>query len=242
MAAPASQHNATRAQPPPDQLASFYSVIDKFLSAAALNRHARAVELSAKAADEGEALFGDDSLVVAHLRMRECMALAKLAWIARGTEEVALIRRSWATLLSAIALLQRRLEANTLMHCTVRKDETEYYAHFLVATFVAQKANVPPPAILQTMVSAIGYGALVDALLRSLDLSVKSYRPLWSAAQRKVVESFVLQALDVIPLTAGWKTLVPAEKHVVKFIDTCLMLITSPPSVLPCSASGALMR
>ena len=60
------QRAATRAMPPPDQLASFYKLVDKHVIAAALCRHARAAELSARAAVQGEALFGgDDSLVVA---------------------------------------------------------------------------------------------------------------------------------------------------------------------------------
>ena len=78
MASSSSQRDTTRAPPPPDQLASFYSLVDKVVNAGVLCRHARAAELCAKAAEKGEALFGDDSLVVAELRMGESKALASL--------------------------------------------------------------------------------------------------------------------------------------------------------------------
>ena len=96
MAASSSQRDTTRtSSPPPDQLASFHSLVDKSVNAGLLNRYARAVELSGKAAEKGEALFGDKSLVVARLRMQESMALASLAMEARGAEQQALRRRSW---------------------------------------------------------------------------------------------------------------------------------------------------
>ena len=70
-----------------------------------LDRHARAAELSAKAADKGEALFGDNSLVVADLRTKESIAFTHLATTARGSEGDALYRRSWGALLYVIAVL-----------------------------------------------------------------------------------------------------------------------------------------
>ena len=115
MVSSSSQRDTTRAPQQPDQLASFHSLVDKSVHAAALNRHARAVELSAKAAEKGEALFGDNSLVVANLRIGESSALASLAIEARGAEKQALIRRSWSALLSVIAILQLRLANNTLL-------------------------------------------------------------------------------------------------------------------------------
>ena len=107
MASSSSQRDMTRAPPPPDQLASFHSLIDKFVNAGLLNRHARAAELAAKAAEKGEALFGDDSLAVADLRVKESMALRSLATKASGAEHEALCRRSWGALLLVIANLQR---------------------------------------------------------------------------------------------------------------------------------------
>ena len=50
----------------------------------------------------------------------------------------------------------------------------------------------------------MGYVSLLDALFRCLDLLPHLF---WPAAQKRVVESFVLQGLDSIPLTAG----IPAE-------------------------------
>ena len=57
MSSSSSQRDATRAPPPPDQLASFRSMVDKLVNAGVLNRRARAAELAAKAATKGEALF-----------------------------------------------------------------------------------------------------------------------------------------------------------------------------------------
>ena len=130
MASFSSQRGAGRAPPPPDQLASFYKLVGKQLMAAALSRYARDAELSATAAVQAEALFGgDDSLVVAHLRMGESNSLTSLAADASGAEAEALIRRSWATLLSVVPLLLRRVEANTLLPGTIRQEELDYDAH-----------------------------------------------------------------------------------------------------------------
>ena len=70
-----------------------------------LGRHARNVELSAQAALQAEALFGDDSIVVVRLRMSESESLNSLAIRASGAEEKALLQKSRATLLSIINLL-----------------------------------------------------------------------------------------------------------------------------------------
>ena len=169
MASLASQRNATRAPPPPDQLASFHSLVDKCVNASVLCRHARVVELSAKAAEKGEALFGDDSLVLAHLRMQESMALASLAMEARGAEQNVLCRRSWGALLSVIAILQRRLADDTLLPGSVRNDETDYYAYQLAATAAAKELPVPSSPALKKMASYLGYSVLLDALYRSLN-------------------------------------------------------------------------
>ena len=64
--ASSSQHDTT-ASTPPDQLASFHTLVDKYVHAAALCRHARAAELSAAAAEIGEALFGVDSWWIVRL-------------------------------------------------------------------------------------------------------------------------------------------------------------------------------
>ena len=169
MASSSSQCNATRAPPLPDQLASFRSLLDKVVNAGVLCRHARAAELSSKAAEKGEALFGDNSLVVAHLRMGESMALASLAMTMRGAEKDALQHRSVSALLLLIAILQRRLVDNTLLPGSVRKDEADYYVHTLSGTLSAREQHVPPPAVLHCMAPTFGYEVLIDALYKGLN-------------------------------------------------------------------------
>ena len=190
MASSSSQQGA-REPPPPDQLAAFYSLTDKVVTAGALNRHSRTAELSARAALKAEALFPDDSLVVAHLLTDEINALANLSATASGAEKHALLRRCWSALLLVIALLQRRRKASTLLPGTVRKEESHYYAHVVIATCAVR--NKPPPhlAKLQTEAASIGYIVLLDALYRSLNFMFASLHSLWPAAQRKIVESFV---------------------------------------------------
>ena len=129
MASAPLQRGGTRAPPPPDQLASFYKLVDKKVVAAALSRFARNVELSSQAALHAEALFGDDSLVVADLRCSESCSLQNLACEASGAEQQALARRSWGVMQSVVNLLLRRLEANTLLPGTAREEELDYEVH-----------------------------------------------------------------------------------------------------------------
>ena len=195
MASTSSQHETTRAPPPPDQLASFHSVVDKYVVAGGLSRFSRAAELSAQAADNGEALFGNRSLVVAHLRMGESTALASLAIRSCEKEHEALLRRSFRALLSVIALLQRRLADDTLLPGTVCKDETEYHA------------NLGQP------VCTIGYDVLLNALYRSLNYLQTFLHPLWPDAQRKIVESFVRALVfypPLLPLMRALRTPFPS--------------------------------
>ena len=191
MASTASQHDTARAPPPPDQLASFHSLVNKYVNASVLCRHARAVELSAKAAAEGEALFGRNSLVVAQLRMAESFALTDQSINTSDAEREALVRRSLRVLLVVIPILQCHLADNTLLPGTIRKEEIEYYAHKIATTLAATKQEVPSPAELQILGSTIGYDVLLDALFKSLNFLNLVFAPLWPEAQRKVVESFV---------------------------------------------------
>ena len=202
MASSSSQRVADgRAPPSPDQLAAFYKLVDKKVIAGVLCRHARVVELSASAAALAEALFGgEDSLVVANLRMCESQALTNLAIEASGAEQLALVRQAWGILVLAIPLLLRRVEANTLLPGTVREEELDYAAHVQATANKVTNKPVPPPAVLRTTASTMGYVTLVLAMYRSLDLLPC---PLWPAAQKRIVDSFVLQRLDVIPRTAS---------------------------------------
>ena len=62
----------------------------------------------------------------------------------------------------------------------------------------------------------VGYGTLLEAMLRGLDFLS---RPCWPAAQKRSVESFVLQGLDVIPRTAGVAFTFVGECRVVAMIE-----------------------
>ena len=216
MASSSSQRGAPRAPPPPDQLTSFYKLVDKKVIAGVLCREARDVELSAQAAVQAEALFGDDSLVVANLRMCESEALNGLSLDVRGAEQVAFLRRCWAVLVSIINLLLRRLEASTLLPGTVREEELDYEVHAKAALKRAKNAPVPSPAVLRSWASTLGYETLLLAMVRSLDLL--QYQ-MWPAAQKRIVESLVLQGLDVIPRTAGMHANFAGEAHLVAFIE-----------------------
>ena len=263
-AAPPSQARsalvATREPPPPDQLAALFSLTDKIVTAGMLNRHSRNAELSARAALKAEVLFTGDSLVVAYLRMNESKALVQMAASVRGAEQDALIRRSWSALLSAVAILQRQLTANTLLPGTVRKEESDYHAHMLAATYAARNEPIPPPAELQIYGSTIGYDVLLDALFRSLDYLMTLFQPLWPDAQRKNMESFVralcfsplatdacsdgvvllqvFQALGVIPQTAGLGCRLESEDNIVAFMAEHL----SPQNYEPACCAAVLRK
>ena len=231
------QHGAARAPPTPDQLATFYKLVDKKVIAGLLCRQARNAELSAQAAVQAEALFGGDSLVVASLRYSESAALAGLAVAASGAEREALLRRSWAALVSLIKPLLRRLEADTLLPGTLREDELDYVVHtHTTARKAANVLPVPPPAALRVLASTMGYTTFLNAMYRSLDLL---RIPNWTAAQRTMVESFVLQGLDVIPRTAGIPAnLIPEEDRVVMITETHM----SPRYYEPTFCAAALFK
>ena len=185
MASSSSQRGAAcRAQPTPDQLACFYKLVDKQVIAGALCRYARNAELSASAAVQAEALFGDDSLVVASVRMCESVSLVSLALKASGAEREALVRQAWAVLVSVVLLLLRRLEVNTLLPGGVRDDELNFYAHAQAALRKATNRPVSPPAVLRASASTMGYNTLLDAMCRCLDML---RLPWWPAAQKRMV-------------------------------------------------------
>ena len=185
--------------------------------AGTLNRHSRCAELAARASTQAEALFADDSLVVADLQRSESVALSNLAGQASGVEQFTLVRRSWGVLVSLIALLLRRLEANTVLPGTLREEELDYEVHFTTAMKKAKNQPVPPPAVLRDWASTLGYNTLLLAMVRSLDLLTQPY---WPATQKRSVESFVLQGLDVITRTAGVPAeMISGEKHLVAFIE-----------------------
>ena len=217
MASASLQHGAARAPPPPDQLASFYKLVDKQVVAGQLGRHARSADLSSQAAQTAEALFGDDSLVVADLRYGEYGSLTNLFMIASGAEKKALERRSWALLLSLIDLLQRRLAADTLLPGTIREEELDYEVHSQASAYKAQNIPLPHPDELRALASTLGYNTLLSAMFGSLN---ELPAPYWPTVQKRMVESFVLQGLDVIPRTAG----IPADQMI--YEDDLVAIIT----------------
>ena len=198
MASSASQHGAE----PPEQLACLYKLMDKAAVAGTLCRHARVAELSASAAVQAEALFGkNDSLVVANLRTGKSHSFTSLAVAASGAEQETLFRQAWTVLVSLIPQLLRRVEANTLLLGTVREEELAYYARMLASFWKATNKPIPPIAELRAVASLMGYITLLDAIFGSMNLLRVPF--LWPVAQKRMVESFMLQGLDVIPLTAG---------------------------------------
>ena len=62
----------------------------------------------------------------------------------------------------------------------------------------------------------MGYATLLDAMFRGLDFMKL---PWWPVAQKRSVESFVLQGLDVIPRTAGVAFTVAGENELVEIME-----------------------
>ena len=166
---------------------------------------------------QAEALFGvDDSLVVATLRTNESLTCINLAFEASGPEKPALCQRSLAALLSILPLLLRRAEANTLLPGTIKDEELDYAAHVQVVAKKAKNKPVPSLAVLRAEASTIGYDTLVLSMFRSL----RMLRLPWPAAQKRIMESFVLQGLDIIPRTAGiHASLIATEDMLVEIFE-----------------------
>ena len=205
--------------PSPDQLVAFCKLADKRRIAGVLCREARDAELSASAAVQAEALFGgDDSLVVASLRMAESQPLSSQAAEASRAEGQALSRRSWAFLVSVLPLLLRRVDANTLLPGTIREEELDFFAHGQATLRKAMDVPVPTLAALRDSASRMGYSTLLHTMFRGVD-SLRG--PYWPDEQRTMVELFVLQGLDVIPRTAGIPAdLIAGENHLVELVKT----------------------
>ena len=208
----------TRAPPPPDQLASFYKLVDKTNVAAALCRYARNAELASQASQTAEALFGDDSLVLADLRGSESSALTNLSNKASGGEQWDLRQRAWAVLVSLVELLVRRLADNTILPGTIREEKLDFAVRQQCTVEKTQGNPNPSPAGLHALAPTFGYNTLIGAMGMSLNLSQLPY---WLAEQKRMVESFVLQGLDVIPQTAGMpEDVVPHEVDLTSFVET----------------------
>ena len=101
---------------PPEEIAAFYALREKQVTAHTLRRYARAAELSDQAAGHAERLWGNNSLVVAGIRVTEVTCLRSLARASTSfSEQDVLLRRAWALLPPVHALLLRRLADDTLL-------------------------------------------------------------------------------------------------------------------------------
>ena len=212
-----SELDGTRAPLLPDQLSTFYKLVNKKVIADVLCRHARAVDLAAQASVDAAALFGGDSLVVADLHLSGSGNLASLVDDVSEAEQQALKHRLWALLLSAIPILVRRLEANTLLPGTIREEELDYAEQMLAVARKAKNEPDVPLAVLREAVSAMGYDMLFCVVYIGLN-HVNNVA--WPATERRSVEAFVLRALDVVPRTAGMRAgLAPREADVVVLME-----------------------
>ena len=144
-------HQATGAPPPPppEEVTAFFTLVERVVAAGVLGRHARCAELADRAATHAERLWGDNSLVVADLRLLEAGSLRELAFSSTSSsEEVALMQRAWALLVPLHALLLRRLDANTLLPGTNKEEEVTYFARSQACGLRAKDLPVPPEAVL----------------------------------------------------------------------------------------------
>ena len=220
MASSSALRGVARATPPPNQFAAFRKLVDKRMIAGVLCRFARAVELAAQASVDAAAFFGGDSLVLADLHICGCTNLNSSAvFNARGAEQEALLRRSWALLVLVIPILLRRLDANTLLPGTLREEEMDYAARTQAVARKVKNEPVLQPVFQRETSSTFGYNLLLCAALMSLKHLMHPH-PSWPAAERRSVESFVLGALDVISRTAGMPACMALyEAYVVSLLE-----------------------
>ena len=204
--------------PPPEEVAAFYALVEKQTTAGVLCRHTRAVELSVRSARQAEKLLGQNSLVVANLRVGEAADLQSMARASTSsTEKEALRRRAWVILVPVHALLLRRLADNTLLPGTNTEEEVTYYARLQVFTCKTKDKAVPSDAALQGLGVVLGYETLLRAVFHTLN-SLAELRG--SALPRDSAHSFVLTALAAIPRTATLQHKSPSEANLVTLVET----------------------
>ena len=204
--------------PPPEDVSAFYALVEKHVTADVLSRHARSAELSDRATTHAVRLWGDNSLVVAHLRVSEATALQNLPRASTPfSEQEALCRRTWEILVPVHALLLRRLADNMLLPGTNKEEEVTYYARWQAFVRKAHGESVPQEAALQGLGTLLGYETLLYAVLLTLALLMVLRG---SAQQQESAHSFVLMALDAIPRTATMKYRIAAEDALVVMMET----------------------
>ena len=204
--------------PPPEEVAAFYVLAEKRVTASVLYRHTRAAELCERAARHAQRLWGEHSLVVAHLCVLEAGSSRGMADASTSSpEREALRRRAWAILVPVHALLLRRLADNTLLPGTIKEEEVLYCARSQAFTKKAQDITVPSEADLRRLGVVRGYTTLLDAVFTTLALLAElrgSGLP-WESAQ-----TFILTALDAIPRTATMQHKIPSEANHVAMMET----------------------
>ena len=204
--------------PPPDKVAAFYALVEKVVAAGVLSRHTRCAELSDRAAKHAERLYGDNSLVVAHLRMNEANCLREAARASTSFSEKEGLRRcAWALLLPVQALVLRRLADNTLLPGTNKVEEVTFSVR-LQAAFACKAKELPVPseADLQHLGVVLGYITLLEAVYHTLAL-LKEMRG--SVLPCESAHSFVLSVLDAIPRTASLDAKLSSEEDLVAMIE-----------------------
>ena len=206
--------------PPPEELAAFYALVEKKMTASVLNRHTRCAELSERAARQAERLWGDNSLVVADLRVSEAGALRCVACTSTSTvEQEALRRRAWASLVPVRALLLRRLADNTLLPGTIQEEEVTYWARSLAFQLKVKDEPILSEAVLRGLSAPLGYDTLLDVVYKTLALLAELGG---SALTRESAHAFVLTALDAIPRTAMLRTKLQGEADLVALMETAM--------------------
>ena len=204
--------------PPPEEVTAFSALVEKKMTATALSRHTRCAELSDRAARHARRLWGDNSLVVADLRVSEADSLRHLARASTSTSENAeLLRRAWAILAPVHTLLLRRLADDTLLPGTNKEEVVTYCARAQAFLRKAADKQVFSEAILRGVGVVLGYETLLFAVFHTLNLLMVlkgSVVPLESA------HSFVLTALDAIPRTAAMQYKFSSEANLVAMMET----------------------
>ena len=203
---------------PPEEVTAFYALVEKQVTASVLCRHTRAAELCDRAATHAERLLGENSLVVAHLRVLEAGSLRSMASASTSsTEKEALRWLAWAILALVHALLLRRLADNTLLPGTIKEDEVTYYARSQAFAGKAQGKPVPSEAALQGFDVVLGYETLLKAVFLTLALLMELQG---SGLSPQSAHSFVLTALDAIPRTATMQQRLWSEAALVVMMET----------------------
>ena len=203
--------------PPPEEVAAFYALVERKTTAGVLSRHARCAELCDRAARHAVRLWGEHSLVVAHLRMDEAVALRNIASSSTSSsEQEALCRRAWVRLVPVHALLLRRLADNTLLPGTNKEEEVTYTARSQAFIRKAMDEAVSCEEALQGLGILLGYSTLLDAMFHTLALLIELRN---FPVQRESARSFVLTALDAIPRMATMQCKMGSEAKLVAMME-----------------------